>query len=353
MIKSLLIENFRAFQKLELSSLKRLNVVVGDNGSGKTALLEALFLASAANPQVNLTLRQWRGLENAGATTSIDVYESLWRNLFFRFEPDAVIRIEMRGSQNDSRSLSVHFDSSGTITLPLSDVTNGRPQATYLPIIFHWTVPGAPDSVLTMRSTLSGLQMEGLTRESNMRAAFIPAHAQTSNQYTAQLFSNLSKQNQEGEFVAALRKQFPGIERVSTEIDGGASALFVSTPWMRRKIPLALYSNAASNLASILLNIAGSPRGLVCVDEIENGFHYSRHEAVWEQVFAFADSFQTQVFASTHSAENLRAIVPAIKKSPNDVALIQVHQKDGVSHATVVSGADALAAISHGIEVRT
>jgi AAA15 family ATPase/GTPase len=60
MIETVEIHNFRGFRDLEISHLKRINIVVGDNSAGKTALLEALFLASAANPEVTSRLRQWR-----------------------------------------------------------------------------------------------------------------------------------------------------------------------------------------------------------------------------------------------------------------------------------------------------
>ena len=46
MIRSIDIKNFRCFQRLEIKDCARLNVVVGDNGAGKTALL--------ARPRVEL-----------------------------------------------------------------------------------------------------------------------------------------------------------------------------------------------------------------------------------------------------------------------------------------------------------
>ena len=39
MIKSLKIENFRCFQKLALEDLGPVNIIVGQNGSGKTSLI--------------------------------------------------------------------------------------------------------------------------------------------------------------------------------------------------------------------------------------------------------------------------------------------------------------------------
>ncbi len=42
---SLRINNFRAFDELNIESLRRINILGGFNGVGKTALLEALFFA--------------------------------------------------------------------------------------------------------------------------------------------------------------------------------------------------------------------------------------------------------------------------------------------------------------------
>jgi hypothetical protein len=44
MINELTLENFRGFRSLELKGLKRVNLIVGHNNSGKTSLLEGLFM---------------------------------------------------------------------------------------------------------------------------------------------------------------------------------------------------------------------------------------------------------------------------------------------------------------------
>ena len=43
MINEVKIENFRGFASLELKDLKRVNLLVGENDSGKTSLLEAVL----------------------------------------------------------------------------------------------------------------------------------------------------------------------------------------------------------------------------------------------------------------------------------------------------------------------
>ena len=60
-------------------------------------------------------------------------------------------------------------------------------------------------------------------------------------------------------------------------------------------------------LASILVAIASSRKGVVLIDEFENGIHHSVLPKIWEAVAEFAERSDTQVFATTHSAECIRA----------------------------------------------
>ena len=62
MIKSLTIKNFRCFREAHLEGLRRVNIVVGRNATGKTVLLESSFLAAGGSPLIVLKLRQMRGM---------------------------------------------------------------------------------------------------------------------------------------------------------------------------------------------------------------------------------------------------------------------------------------------------
>lgn len=44
MISNFKIANFRLFDEVEITKLKRVNLIVGKNSSGKSALLEAFLL---------------------------------------------------------------------------------------------------------------------------------------------------------------------------------------------------------------------------------------------------------------------------------------------------------------------
>lgn len=356
MIDSLEIENFRGFERLQLKNFKRVNILVGDNGSGKTSFLEAVFLGAGRGPEQAYQFRPLRGIEMTLGAAHTELYRALWADMFYRYDNDRQIKINLHGSDGDSRSLTLYYNREQQITLPLAPrepgamgATGARSPAEYVPVTFHWRAPGRADVIITPISTPAGIQMPAAP-PSNVKAIYVTTHAQTSAKQLADFYSVLSKQNKEGEFVSALKEQFPQITSVSIETDAGTNTLFVSLPWLERKVPMALVSHGANAITSLLLSIAQTPNGVACIDEIESGLYHARLHKMWEQVATFAEKYETQIFASTHSQECLQAAADAL--DPNKFTLVQTSRANGMLKATLVDGADVTTGIKHGLEVR-
>ena len=60
MISSIRIEGYRGFDRFEMSDLGRVNLLVGTNNSGKTSVLEAIYLLSSAADPAALWQLLWR-----------------------------------------------------------------------------------------------------------------------------------------------------------------------------------------------------------------------------------------------------------------------------------------------------
>jgi hypothetical protein len=78
------ISNFRGFDILEIDGFSKINLFVGKNNSGKTSILEALFLIfGMSNPVLPININQFRGL-NAGTVKQL---KYLFHNLNMENKP--------------------------------------------------------------------------------------------------------------------------------------------------------------------------------------------------------------------------------------------------------------------------
>jgi AAA15 family ATPase/GTPase len=126
----------------------------------------------------------------------------------------------------------------------------------------------------------------------------------------------------------------------------------VKTPWQINKIPIYLASDGLNKLTTLLLHVAHSTGTAIFVDEVENGFHHSRHSKIWRQLLAFSESYETQIFMATHSWEFLEAGAQFIEENSEKFSVIQVYQENGISKALVIAGQNAGAAIASDLDIR-
>jgi AAA15 family ATPase/GTPase len=69
------------------------------------------------------------------------------------------------------------------------------------------------------------------------------------------------------------------------------------------------------HVVDYLLALNQAKGGIVAIDEIDTGIHYSSMQDVWRAMKRMADLTGTQVFATTHSRECLSAAREAFGRS--------------------------------------
>ena len=90
MYTSFTIKGFRCFEHLTIEPLARINLIAGKNNTGKTALLEALWLHSAPNiPDLGIRLAAFRGVPGQDP-------RRLLHDLFFNFDPSRTITLSSK-----------------------------------------------------------------------------------------------------------------------------------------------------------------------------------------------------------------------------------------------------------------
>jgi predicted ATPase len=102
-----------------------------------------------------------------------------------------------------------------------------------------------------------------------------------------------------------------------------------------------------------VLYIWHAKHGCVLIDEIENGLHHSVLPKVWEVIADVAEQFDTQVFATTHSFECIRAAHGVFSgRAKYDFRLHRLERSTAGLRAVSYDKGVLSAAIEAGLEVR-
>ena len=99
MIKSLSIENFRCFDKLQIDNIKKINFIIGENNCGKTTLLEAMTLISSSS-RIGV-------IENIKSINRFIENKVEIKNLFHKFDYDN--NISFNYNQEDDTNYEINI----------------------------------------------------------------------------------------------------------------------------------------------------------------------------------------------------------------------------------------------------
>jgi hypothetical protein len=351
MIERVLVENFRCFQSLEVTGLKRVNVIVGKNSSGKSAFMEALFLSSSSNAP-NAAF-QMRAIRKAGAGYQVPGDElalrSIWADLFFDFNTEEKIHIQLKGTAGDQRQLSIAFRER---TLQGSPSGKALESATAFPqIVFTWKRGGGRDIVIKPTVTPTGLDIHDAPVDFFPMIWFNPGAADAPD-LTAKRYSELSKRKQAQPIVEAIRGEYDFVEDLSIEFHSGLPMLFATIKGKPQKVPIGLVSDGIQRLITILLGIAYYKNGAVLIDQLEDGFYFDHFPSIWKVIYSFSVRYSTQLFISTHSDECLNAVRDTLEANSGDFALLRAERNDKTCTIGRFSGDSLLSAIQQKVEFR-
>ena len=350
MIQNLKVSHFKCFREVHLRDLSRFNVIVGRNGGGKTAFLEALFLLASAGPELVLRIRRMRGLgESVSISTERGSFESLWRDLFFDFDQTSTIELNSIGTDESTRSLAVSYGPPEAATLPFGQ-RSVEDRVRHATIDFEYRI--ANGEVVRCQPTLTNQGLSFGAVVETLPAILLSPVSREGPEHNGQRFSSLSKKGEHMAVVSTIRKQFPFIEDLSVEYHGGTAIVHAKLRSMSEKVPLPLVSDGINKMLSILLAVHHFSRGVVLIDEMENGLYFDLMGRASAAILDAARASNAQLFVTTHSLEYLRALLPVVQEHPDEFRLLRTTKDNGASAIDCFDGAHFAAALEEGLEIR-
>jgi AAA15 family ATPase/GTPase len=362
MIEQVNINNFRGFHRLEVVDLKRVNLLVGQNSSGKSAFLEAVFLSSSSASAT--TFFQLKGIRRMGGqvVNPVDAhgYRGIWEDLFFDFNQEKKVSIKVIGNPNsDSRTLSIEYITPlQSQELPFGkqpSMSSGSiQQANAMPQIeFKWKRNGYSEVLSKPRFTSSGLQMDAASVNFFPAIWYTPGAGETPDE-NAKRFSELEKRGDgtSTTVVNVIHKEFPFIVDLSIQYHAGVPMMFATLGNRGRKMPVPLLSDGINRLLGICTSLAYYSGGTVLIDQFEDGFHHSLLPSIWNSVYTLARNFKVQLFVSTHSRECMEAMLPTLRGNEQEFCLLRASRNDTGCSIKSFAGSYLESALEQEFEVR-
>jgi len=368
MLQSFTVRNFRTFRDLTVEPLKRVNLIAGKNNVGKTALLEALYLASGPNvPELTVQIAQLRRLD---VRTSSG--EEVWSGLFYGRQIENPIELISSNAGHGEKTLRVSLKTSNTAYVAPAGASSSAPSG-IVPLTKE--IPGVLISDYTDREIVLDYQDGANTvgssrawlhrRDDQMvitteRAALpppSPAHyiSATHGDFVGlpDLYTNAIKTGKEETLLTSLRLLEPRLTRLAL-LMMGRTPMIHGDIGIGSMLPIALMGGGTGRLLMFLLAISNTPDGMILIDEVENGFHHSVLVDVWRAINTASKQSNTQIFATTHSYECIHAAQEAFARDreAEDLRLIRLDRIDGNIQAVNYKTDVLEAAIEMGVEVR-
>jgi AAA domain, putative AbiEii toxin, Type IV TA system len=366
-LNNLLVRNFRAFRHLSVEGLSDVNLIVGANNLGKSSLLEALHLYFLRGSRTRipelLLAREEFSFKRMRTRTSFRVQDVAlaYESLFFgrpRLETTPSLRIGPLN--NDAPNLEITFTWLREITEELEGTVTFR------------TVKAAPGDDLEVlpgldisfddRQILVSLDRldrdialrSRLAREPEVNVVYLSSQG-LGREEMGRLWDTIALTEDEDTIVSALRSISPSIEKivlVQTPNARNTRTLMVKLEEFPEPVPFKSLGEGVEHLLSISLALIRARNGIILIDEVENGIHYSVQHSLWDMIFKQAKRWNIQVFATTHSWDCVEGFQIASSTLRGSASLFRLERRDANIGAVRFEPKEIEIARRESIEVR-
>ena len=341
--------HYRGIDGLSLPALNSANLITGVNGVGKTALIEAMWLFTERH--------------NPGLLWNQNVQRSSHpvTNPISELSGD---QLELHATENGKkRKWKVDF-------IPINQVVNVGQVLQALAGTNAENTPQIPlagrlqtrldgkilEKTQLMQQTPLGAVVYGCDSTPGRPGCIIEGtrgQLEVTDEYL-QRYSDLVREGHKENLRSAINLILPRIEAIEILTDEtGKSYLSVSTS-AGRQLPLQALGGGFFRLFRLYLNFCAARSGMVLIDEIENGIHYSVLRELWDRVRVWMREWSVQFVATTHSDECIKAAMEAFADEPDELAIHKLYTENesGNVKAATFTGEALQGARNLNLEVR-
>jgi AAA15 family ATPase/GTPase len=317
------VGNFKKLKNFKIKNLRRINILAGPNNSGKTTILEAIYLLCNQNDIGGL----FQLIKSRSKISGIDpkYLEILLAEQF-----------DIMGSFNNCN-----------VKLEIEKYQDGAIEK-YDDYITSVKAIGQIED--TMNSTIIHTY-----EKNNMKREFINIQHLCNSLFSSpycfdidkliKIYNSTIESKLDGRMTFDLVMEFirkidPEINSIMlTEVDGEKKFVVDSQKFQDRNIDLTSYGEGLIRIFELSLCFASCKNGVLLIDEFETAIHYKLLLDFTKFVQELSEYFNVQVFLTTHSKECIDAFVKN-KYNNNQISAYLINSLPEIMEARYISGED-------------
>ncbi|MCD8325582.1 MAG: AAA family ATPase [Lachnospiraceae bacterium] len=353
------IQSYKGLKGLSLDDLNCINIITGDNNSGKTSLLEVL--STLNNPQ---DTESWLpGTRIMGTRWRTSSYLDGFTGLFPADSDFKEISYEFCNDKGISKSVLVKADfgqtqiSTGELNalnrMSFSSVKNEENviiDTDYLDMTFYVNGEKKNEDIIYGGQDRLGRRQK---KESFLTTLYV-----SPTDYASKIY-NISRVFAPGDYEIMLemvRTFDEDILQISAVKDENLFANVNYKVYSKSyKEPLLLnaYGDGMKKAIYLLNAVIGARSGILLIDEFETGIHTSAMDKVFSVLLESALRYDVQVFMTSHSKEAIEKVLRCGERMQPYVNLYTLYKYDGKNYARKLSCTEAIHAQDNlGLELR-
>ncbi len=349
MLRDITVENYRLFEKFQLEGMTQVNLLVGVNNSGKSSLLEAIYLLVNSKDQgalFHVLDNRFMIRSNVRSRADMSELSDLFQmsNIFRGHKLHKDHHIIISTQKDEPMSLEYTF---------VESWPKGQEDETGLRVRFRGEKKF--DYFFEAERLFPVWHIEKKQVKKSKINKYLVTTERLDQQAITKLWEQIILTPKEDMVLEALRILQPNLERIAlvNQVTPEMSVL-LKIKDNEAPVPLGSMGDGIYRIFALIMSLVSAEGGVLLVDEIDTGLHYKALIKMWRLVIETAKRLKVQVFATTHSWDCLAAFQKALSEAQeSDIGTVfRLEPRNGQIDYVAYSGEELDIAVEHDIEVR-
>lgn len=331
MIKDVYIKDFRYLENVMLEDTKKINILVGENNSGKTSILEAMQLFRDDNIVANL-VRIARNREvtiyPAFPRMSLSPYDSFINT--FNKKQGSLKVIELEAETDSLQHIRVSIEGGEYRQLYLREENLKASEKNY-----HDDITDEEIRIFKGKYYFEGLNacankefefseidrniyLGRIERVEEVNINYLSPIDHYTHYFSMRGINNIIKSGDKHNILKLLKIFDQNIVGFETVGERGRTIAYIKHKSLGM-VPLSVFGDGLKKILAITASVINCKNGILLIDEIETAIHKKALVEVFGWFIKACSEFNVQAFLSTHSIEAIDALLEGLNNNLCDI----------------------------------